>query len=109
MGKIYEGDTKLTVVQVCSKLANDVNTEQAIILSNHIQAEEIKNSRKCFAHAVLDAYRLLPNKNDADMEIKKLCKHLMDKYMKSTASNEQDIGAYHNLINIIMDKAKGTI
>ena len=113
MGKIYEGENKLNVVQVCDKLHKEIDGEQARLLSSHINMyygdhSDIKLSVKnAFAHAVLDAYSDLPSNNEHDMLVKKLAKHLMEKYMKSRAvTTEEEAKAFESLIAGIMEKGK---
>ena len=103
MSKIYEGDTKLNVAQVCDKLGREINQEQASILMKHSNGETGKSA---FAHMVLDAYKHLPNTTEHDMLIRKLCKHLMEKYMKSTAeTTEVEITAFKTLMENIVEKS----
>jgi hypothetical protein len=113
MGKIYEGENKLNVVQVCKKLSDEINGEQAKLISDHIivyygDNSSIKLSAKsAFAHAILDAYSDLPSNNEQDMLIRKLAKHLMEKYMKSQAlTTEEENQAYEALIAIIWTKSR---
>ena len=103
MGKIYEGDTKLNVLQVCDKLRNEITTEQAKVLAKfHVSTGSAK---KEFAHMVLDGYRHMPNNTEHDMLVKKLAKHLMEKYMKSTTTMEGEESAFMILIKDIIEKA----
>lgn len=105
MGKIYEGDTKLNITQVCEKLGREINVDQAKVLDAHNTHNG--TTKKALAHIVLDAYKYLPNTTEQDMLIRKLCKHLMEKYMKSTAeSTESEVNAFNNLFVIIKEKAK---
>ena len=109
MGKIYEGETKLNVIQVCDKLRNEITSDQARIISSHISkyygADGLQLSEKsAFAHAVLDAYRDMPGDTDHDMMVKKLAKHLMEKYMKSSTVVENEGSAFRLLIDDIMKK-----
>lgn len=112
MGKIYEGENKLNILQVCDKLRNEINTNQARILSSHIptyygEGSELKFSAKtAFAHVVLSAYKDMPSETDHDMMIKKLAKHLMEKFMKSTSMVEGEESAFKLLIDDIMEKGK---
>lgn len=114
MGKIYEGDNKLNVMQVCDKLSKEINAEQARLLTSHIttyygEDSDVKLSAKsAFAHAVLDAYSDLPSNNEHDMLIKKLAKHLMEKYMKSMAvTTEEENKSFELLIANIKEKGLG--
>jgi hypothetical protein len=104
MGKIYEGENKLNVLQVCDKLRNEINTEQAKVLAGNIVLDGVSNKRK-FAHMVLDAYKQMPNTTEHDMMIKKLAKHLMEKYMKSSTTIEGEDSAFKILIDDIVKKA----
>ena len=106
MGRIYEGDTKLNVIQVCEKLSNNIEGRHANIIGKYLELpENPRTSKKVFAHAVLDAYKEMPNETEADMEIKKLSKHLLDKYMKSLAVMEGESSIFYSLIKNILDKA----
>ena len=114
MGKIYDGETKLNVAQVCEKLGKEINEEQANLILSHISVyygedSDIKLSAKpAFAHAVLDVYSDLPSNSEQDMLVKKLAKHLMEKYMKSIAvTTETENTAFETLIKIIKEKALG--
>lgn len=104
MGRIYEGETKLNVLQVCDKLRNEITPAQAKILASNIVMDGISNKRK-FAHMVLEAYRQMPNTTEHDMMIKKLAKHLMEKYMKSTSIMEGEDSAFKLLIDDIIKKS----
>ena len=106
MSKIYEGESKLSILQVCDKLRNEITAEQAnVLVVRGDGASNIINSKERFAHMVLDAYKHLPSTTDHDMMIKKLCKHLMEKYMKSTAVTEGEDSAYRLLLADIEKKA----
>lgn len=105
MGKIYEGETKLNILQVCDKLRNEINTAQAKVLAQHHSVAH--NAAKAqFAHMVLDGYRNLPSDTEHDMMIKKLAKHLMEKYMKSTSAMEGEDSAFRLLVADIIKKAE---
>lgn len=104
MGKIYEGENKLNVLQVCDKLRNEINTEQAKVLADNIVMDGVSNKRR-FAHMVLDGYKQMPNTTEHDMMVKKLAKHLMEKYMKSTSVMEGEDTAFKLLIDDIIEKA----
>ena len=104
MGKIYEGETKLNVVQVCDKLRNEITTEQAHVLA--VCYNECKTAKQTFAHMVLDAYKNMPSDTEHDMMVKKLAEHLMEKYMKSTTVMENEDSAFRILIDDIMKKAE---
>ena len=106
MGKIYEGDNKLNVVQVCGKLGEMLNAEQANVMAGKFSAETYGSTKARFAHMMLDAYRYLPGTTEQDMLVKKYAKHLMEKYMKSTAVMEGEDKAFGELINTIINKAK---
>ena len=106
MGKIYEGENKLSVVQVCDALGKAVTTEQAKVLAGALNTATTAFSIKAtFAHMVLDAYRHLPNATEGDMLVKKYCKHLMEKYMKSSTTAENEETAFATLIQTIKEKA----
>lgn len=107
MGKIYEGENKLNVVQVCNKLGEVVNVEQAKIMASKLGAEEDPKVR--FAHMVLDAYRYLPSTTEQDMLVKKYAKHLMEKYMKSSAVVDGENKAFGSLIETIVEKANSEV
>lgn len=106
MGKIYEGDTKLNIMQVCDKLRNEITPAQAKVLAGHISKYKSMNAKTIFAHIVLDGYKNMPNTTEHDMMVKKLAKHLMEKYMKSTTTMEGEDSAFNLLFNDIMRKAE---
>ena len=111
MGKIYEGETKLSIVQVCDKLRNEITAEQARLIGSHIPTYYGEDStlrlsaKSAFAHSVLDAYRDMPSTTDHDMLVKKLAKHLMEKYMKSSTTVENEETAFTALIETIKEKS----
>lgn len=106
MSKIYDGGTKLNVVQVCDKLRNEITPDQATPLAV-AHDPEFKGSAKAeFAHMALDAYKNLPNTTEHDMQVRKLTKHLLDKYMKSSSTMEGEDSAFRLLISDILDKTK---
>lgn len=114
MSKIYEGENKLNVAQVCEKLCKEIDAEQAKLISSHVtmyygEDSNIRLSAKsAFAHAVLDAYSDLPSNNEHDMLVRKLAKHLMEKYMKSMASTtEEENKVFESLIANIIEKGLG--
>ena len=102
MGKIYDGEIKLNMVQVCDKLRNTIQPSQASVLAKYITKGQ--NKKQVFAHAVLDAYKELPNETEHDMEVRKLCKHLMEKYMKSTSTMNDEQSAFGILVDDITSK-----
>lgn len=105
MGKIYEGEQKLNIIQVCDKLRNEINAEQANVLGKYHDPTDTNNSAKAqFAHMVLDAYKYMPNTTEHDAMIKKLAKHLMEKYMKSMTVMEGEDSAFRLLISDILNK-----
>ena len=110
MGKIYEGETKLSVIQVCDKLRNEITSDQARVISSHIPTYYGENStikfsaKSAFAHAVLGAYKDMPSATEHDMMVKKFAKHLMEKFMKSSATVENEDSAFRLLIDDIMKK-----
>lgn len=104
MGKIYEGENKLNILQVCDKLRNEITAEQAKVLAKYYN--ECKTAKATFAHMVLDAYKDMPSDTDHDMMIKKLAKHLMEKYMKSVTVVEGEDSAFRLLTDDIMKKAE---
>lgn len=106
MGKIYEGSTKLNIVQVCDKLRNEITSEQAKVLAGHTGTYSGLIAKAQFAHMVLDAYKSMPNTTEHDMLIRKLAKHLMEKYMKSTTTMEGEDSAFRLLIEDIIKKAE---
>lgn len=110
MGKIYEGENKLNILQVCDKLRNEINPAQAKVLASNIAGYHkdhvAGNAKMVFAHMVLDGYRSMPSNTDHDMMIKKLAKHLMEKYMKSSSVMENENSAFNLLINDIIKKAE---
>lgn len=102
MGKIYDGENKLNVAQVCEKLGKEINAEQAKIMADRLSTNE--NPKVRFAHMVLDAYRYLPSTTEQDMLVKKYAKHLMEKYMKSSAVMDGEDKAFQSLIETIVAK-----
>ena len=107
MGKIYEGDTKLNILQVCDKLRNEITTAQAKVLEAHSGSYDATMSAKAqFAHMVLDGYRNLPNTTEHDMLVRKLAKHLMEKYMKSASTMEGEDSAFRLLVADIAKKSE---
>lgn len=107
MSSIKDGDTKLTIAQVCDRLAQKIPESSATkIMTKMEKYEFILNPAERFAHAALDAYILLPTETDEDMEIRKLCKHLTEKYMKSENSKTTESQhAYGSLIKELEGKA----
>lgn len=106
MGKIYEGENKLNILQVCDKLRNEITPAQAKVLAIRHSAEVHPNAKAQFAHMVLDAYKHMPSTTDHDMMVKKLAKHLMEKYMKSASAMEGEDSAFRLLIAEILKKAE---
>lgn len=107
MGRIYDGDVKLNVLQVCDKLRNEINAEQATVLAKYHDPADTNNSAKAqFAHMVLDAYKYMPNTTEHDAMVKKLAKHLMEKYMKSVSVMEGEDSVFRLLITDILNKTK---
>lgn len=107
MGKIYDGESKLNVVQVCDALGKALTTEQAKVLVDTLDTGDTGaySVKAIFAHMVLDAYRYLPNTTETDMLVKKYCKHLMEKYMKSSTTVENEETAFNALIETIKNKS----
>ena len=105
MGKIYEGENKLNILQVCDKLRNEMTAEQATVLCKYYDPEFKGTAKAHFAHMVLDAYRDMPSTTDHDMMVKKLAKHLMEKYMKSASTMEGEDSAFRLLISDITNKS----
>ena len=105
MGKIYEGETKLNILQVCDKLRNEITPAQAKTLAPHHNVAHT-SAKAQFAHMVLDGYRQMPSDTDHDMMIKKLAKHLMEKYMKSISAMEGEDSAFKLLVFDIIKKAE---
>ena len=105
MGKIYEGETKLNILQVCDKLRNEITPAQAKALEAHSGSYNTMSAKAQFAHMVLDGYRELPNITDHDMLVRKLAKHLMEKYMKSTSTIEGEGSAFRLLVAEIAKKS----
>ena len=106
MGRIYEGDTKLNILQVCDKLRNEITSEQAKVLVAHIDKYKSMSAKTAFAHMVLDGYKSMPSTTEHDMMIKKLAKHLMEKYMKSTTTMEGEDSVFNLLIDDIVAKVR---
>lgn len=107
MGKIYEGENKLNILQVCDKLRNEITPAQATALAKWYDPADTNTSAKAqFAHMVLDGYKSMPSDTEHDMIVKKLAKHLMEKYMKSISVMEGEESAFRLLISDIMEKTK---
>lgn len=106
MGKIYEGENKLNILQVCDKLRNEINPAQAKALAKSANKYDGYIAKAQFAHMVLDGYKDMPNESEHDMMVKKLAKHLMEKYMKSTATMEGEDSAFRLLVSDIIKKAE---
>ena len=108
MGKIYEGEVKLNILQVCDKLRNEITTEQAKVLFGYTDkyVGSYGTSKAAFAHMVLDGYKDMPNTTEHDMMVKKLAQHLMEKYMKSATAMEGEDSAFRLLISDIIEKSK---
>lgn len=108
MGKIYEGEVKLNILQVCDKLRNNLTTEQAKVLSGYTDkyVGSYGTYKAAFAHMVLDGYKELPNITENDMMVRKLAKHLMEKYMKSSSTMDGEDSAFKLLISDITNKSK---
>lgn len=102
MAKIMESGNKLTNAQVAEVLMNEMPDSHKKILVNHLTEGE-KNARKNFAHAVLDAYRLLPTEDEAQEKSKRYCKYLMEKYMKSYGPTEGEESTIQLLISKIVE------
>lgn len=100
MAKIYEGDIKLTNVQVTEVLMNEMPVSHMRIIGEAIN-KDIKGFRKQFAHAILDSYKLLPTETDAEEKSKKYCKFLMERYMKSISVGDHDESAMQLLVSNI--------
>lgn len=105
MGKIYEGETKLNILQVCDKLRNEITPAQATPLAKWHDTDANISAKAQFAHMVLDGYKNMPNETDHDMMVKKLAKHLMEKYMKSPSAMEGEDSAFRLLVADIVNKA----
>lgn len=106
MGKIYEGETKLNIVQVCDKLRNEITPAQAQALAKYADNYRTNTAKAQFAHMVLDGYKAMPSDTDHDMMVKKLAKHLMEKYMKSISTMEGEDSAFRLLVTDIIKKAE---
>lgn len=105
MSKIYEGGIKLTNIQVCNKLLNDMTHKHKVIIGKHAsnEVEEhnhgTKNYRMILAHVILDIYKDIQGDDDNTMSVKKCLKHLMEKYMKSiTRPMDGEDSAYQMLV-----------
>lgn len=106
MGKIYEGEVKLNILQVCDKLRNEITTAQATVLAKYYDPMDTESTAKSkFAHMVLDGYKHMPNTTDHDMMVKKLAKHLMEKYMKSSSTMDGEDSAFRLLVSDIIEKS----
>jgi hypothetical protein len=106
MGKIYEGENKLNILQVCDKLRNEITSVQAKVLAGYSGAYSGHTAKAQFAHMVLDGYKNLPNTTEHDMIVRKLAKHLMEKYMKSTSTMEGEDSAFRLLVGEIIKKSE---
>jgi hypothetical protein len=107
MSKIYEGETKLSVSQVCDKVADSLTQEQAQILyENRAIMEACDDAHIVLSHAILNAYKLLPADCACDIEMKKMLKFLMEKFMKSTTLTDADKRQYQHVIDKINERRK---
>lgn len=106
MGKIYEGENKLNILQVCDKLRNEITPAQAKVLAGHSRAYSGHIAKAQFAHMVLDGYKNLPNTTEHDVMVRKLAKHLMEKYMKSTSTMDGEDSAFRLLVDEIIKKSE---
>lgn len=100
MAKIYEGDIKLTNVQVTEVLMNEMPVSHMRIIGEAIN-KDTKGFRKQFAHAVLDAYKFLPTDTESEEKSKKYCKFLMERYMKSITAGDNDESVMQLLVSKI--------
>lgn len=101
MGKVYDANgTKLNNVQVTELLMNDMPLSHVGIIRQALDPD-IKNFRSRFAHAILDCYKDLPSETQEEENSKKYCRHLMEKYMKSTAPGDGEESVMQLLIDTI--------
>ena len=103
MAKIYDVDgKKLTIKEICDELTETMKQEDKVSFGEllvefqkeHPYEEEFKMSTSdyatmVFSHVVLDMYKFLPANTPEEERIKKLCKYLMERYMKCILSKEQ--------------------
>lgn len=106
MGKIYEGEVKLNVLQIAGILNNEMPESHKTFLARALKYDGMAqtNPRKAFAHAVLDMYKCLPTQTAEEEKSKKYCKHLMEKFMKSTIEVEGERSIYRVLCDTIINE-----
>lgn len=105
MSKIYEGDTKLNIVQVVGVLSNDMpETHKALIRHELTKKSNDENPRKEFIHAALEQYKFLPTQTEEEEKSKKYILHAINKYMKSNTVMDGEDSAYRILYNNIMEQ-----
>lgn len=115
MSKIYdEQGTRMTNEQVATALKEVMPQDHKELFATAINAIagqdgiNTNNSRRIFAHAVVDTYRLLPVETPEQEKSKKWAKYLLDKYMKSTAAaSEGENKAMYYLITTITGENEG--
>jgi hypothetical protein len=106
MSKIYEGEIKLNVLQVAGVLNNEMPETHKAFIGRALKDGGLVqiDPRKAFAHAVLDMYKYLPTQTAEEEKSKKYCKHLMEKFMKSTVEMEGERSIYRVLCNTITNE-----
>ena len=103
MGKIREEDVVLTNEQVALWLTKNLPESHITELKAHYNPAT-QDSRKAFAHTVLDSYKWLPTDTTEEEKSKKYCAHLMNKYLKSPMKpNDNEYIAYDKLISVLID------
>lgn len=115
MSKIYdEQGTRMTNEQVAIALKDIMPQDHKKLFATAITAIagqdgiNAANSRRIFAHAVVDTYKLLPIETPEQEKSKKWAKYLLDKYMKSTAAaSASEDKAMSDLITTIMGADEG--
>lgn len=113
MSKIYdENGARMTNEQVAVALKTIMPDEHKKLMATAISAisdkPDISNSRRIFAHAVVDTYRFMQTETPEQEKSKKWSKFLLDKYMKSTASSGAgEDKAIFDLINFITGATEG--
>lgn len=110
MAKIYdENGTRMTNEQVAIALKDIMPQNHKNLLAIALGTNGVggTDNRRMFAHAVLDAYRLMEIGTPEQDKSKKWCKYLLDKYMKSTtpATTAED-KAIKDLIDNIWSTAE---
>lgn len=103
MSKIYDANgAKMNSKQVAEALAEIIPAGHINILSERAATFRsfMKSDKMIIAHTVLDGYKFLPADEPNGELSKKYLKYLLDRYMKSTTTDNSDEPA----ITALLDK-----